>query len=269
VILVALLFFLSIILRQLFVGGGGLPIEEISLDEGIGDSKPEFPAKDLYPPVPAVSPELSDNYLFNSERSFEDDGVAAGPANGAVDLAEVTFTGSLIVGQIRIGLITYQDDVAAAPGTPAATSRRGQVARRARTKSVTKNRQLAAGENFMGYSVEAIEKDRIVFKKGDEMIEKFLYDSGKDRSGVGEVIRSQPGQTVTVPGGRTVPPVPARQPADERHNNLRPGNTEPAANNVPSNARTIRSRSELLRGLDPSLGAYPSPGGGPGDPLRR
>lgn len=257
-LLAALLFCLSLILRQFFVDGGGLALEEVPLEEGAGGVRPAFTGKSLYPPVPAVMPDLNDNYLFNSERSFAGDELDAGFADEMVDLAEVTYTGSLIVGNIRMGLITYQDDVPVA-GATAPPARRGAAPPRNRTKTVARNKQLAVGDDFMGYLVEKIEKDRLVLKKGDEMIEKFLYDSGKDRAGVGQAIRTLPGENLTVP---------ARQPDNVRRDSSLSRQPAPA-DSPPSKVQTIRSRSELLRGLDPNLGVPPSRGGGPGDPLRR
>ncbi|MDT8336100.1 MAG: hypothetical protein RQ753_10415 [Desulfurivibrionaceae bacterium] len=265
-LLVALLFSLSAILRQFFVEPGKSATAEVALDESISVARPEFPEKNLYPPVPAMLPDLNENYLFNSERSFAEDVQDAGVAAEPMDLTGITYTGSLIVGQIRIGLITYQEDVSVAGASPAA----GQAGSRRRvpTRTVIKNKQLAVGENFMGYVVEEIAKDRLVLKKGDEMIVKFLYDSGKDRAGASGAIRSQPGQSGAANVGLVVRQAPASPAADARQNNLRPGSTPPADHDAPADNRTIRSRTELLRGLAPNLGAPPS-SGGPGDPLRR
>jgi len=268
-ILVILLFLLSLILRQFFVGSEELPSKEVVGDEGGAPVRAEFSEKKLYPEVPAVLPDLYENYLFNSERSFaaEEEG-SSGSGSEVMDLTEINYTGSLIVGQIRMGLITYQDEISVAGASPAAG--RGGNRRRVPTKTVTKNKQLAVGENFMGYVVEEIEKDRLVLKKGDEMIVKFLYDSGTDREGVGEAIRSQPGQNSPLTGLLPMRRSPASQAPGPPQNDPGSGPPPAPADHDPAgDNKTIRSRSELLRGLNPNFGAPPSSGEGPGDPFRR
>ncbi|MFN2364902.1 MAG: hypothetical protein ABR523_00375 [Desulfurivibrionaceae bacterium] len=266
-VLVLLLFLLSVILRQFFVGSEELPnLEGAGDDGGVASPRVEFSGEKLYPEVPAVLPDLNENYLFNSERSFAEEERGGGSFSEVMDLTAINYTGSLIVGQIRVGLITYQDEISVAGASPAAA--RGGNRRRVPTKTVTKNKQLAVGENFMGYVVEEIAKDRLVLKKGDEMIVKFLYDSDTDREGVGEAIRSQPGQNSALTG--LLPPrrSPASLAPGPRQNNPGSGPTAPADHDTAGDNKTIRSRSELLRGLDPNFGAPPS-SGGPGDPLRR
>ncbi|MFO7605771.1 MAG: hypothetical protein R6W72_05695 [Desulfurivibrionaceae bacterium] len=235
-------------------------------DGGVAPPRVEFSGKKLYPEVPAVLPDLNENYLFNSERSFAAEEEGPGSVSEVVDLAEINYTGSLIVGQIRVGLITYQDEISVAGPGPAAAQ--GGNRRRVPTKTVTKNKQLAVGENFMGYVVEEIEKDRLVLKKGDEMIVKFLYDSDTDREGVGEAIRSQPGQNGPVTGLLPLRRPPASQAPGPRQINPGSEPMAPADHDTARDNKTIRSRSELLRGLDPNFGV-PRSSGGPGDPLRR
>lgn len=265
-VIAALLFCFSVILRQFFVANEGLPIEVAAMDELGDDAKPfQLQKKELYPPVPAVLPDLNENYLFNSERNFSENELEVGSATGSIDLAEVTYAGSLIVGEIRMALVTYKEKAAVA-GRGAASRRPGAASRRTPAKNTEENRQLAVGNNFMGYIVDKIEKDRIVFKKGNEMVVKFLYDSGKDRSGIGQPINSSARQPVaTTTSNRTVspPPVITRPPRD-----MRPKAMAPTANDNDSKAQTIRSRSELLRGLDPNIMLPPSSRGA-GDHQRR
>ena len=272
-ILVALVFTLAGILRQ-FVAEPpeGLRPEVVATSEGESVEKPAPPEAVLYPPVPAVLPDLYDGYLFNSERIFEEvalDSPRGG--SGTVDLAEVTYAGSLIVGEIYRGLIVYQEKspVARRSATP---SRRGARTRRTAAKVVSKYKQLERGAQFMGYLVAEIEKDRIVFRKGDEVIEKFLYDPSKDRAGLGSAAKSQ-----AVKASRAVPRTSAPRPVRRPARNTAKKTADAKAGRVVGSsdrdtqaaaAKSIKSRSERLLGLDPSLGLPISPGL-PGDPLRR
>ena len=94
-LLVALVLSLAVILRQFVVG----PSEEhrseiVSNSEGESAAKPALPKAELYPPVPAVLPDLNDGYLFNSDRRFEEVALdTARGGSGAVDLAEVSYAG--------------------------------------------------------------------------------------------------------------------------------------------------------------------------------
>jgi hypothetical protein len=130
----------------------------------------------------------------------------------------------------------------------------------------------------MGYLVDKIEKDRIVFKKGDEVVEKFLYDPNKDRTGGGSAAKSQsakPIRALPKTVGRAVQQIPARPPVSPARNvprkspDARSRRVMPSpGTDTPSAAELRKQRSERLLGLDPSLGIPPSPGI-PGDPLRR
>ncbi len=274
-ILVALVLTLTGILRQFVAGPAeGLRPEVSTGAEGESAAKPTFPEAVLYPPVPAVLPDLNDGYLFNSERKFEAVAVdTAGGGNGAVDLDEVTYAGSLIVGEIYKALITYQEKSPVAR-SPASTARQAARTRRAAPKVVSKYKQLEQGAMFMGYLVEKIEKDRIVFSKGDEVVEKFLYDPDKDRTVPGSAAKS-PGKAAAT---RAEPRTPVQRTVSPPARNVSPATAVANARRVvpesghdtgqPAAAELIKSRSERLLGLDPSLGRLRSPGL-PGDPLRR
>ncbi len=273
-ILVALVISLAGILRQ-FVAepAKGLRPEVSASSEGERAAKPPPPEVLLYPPVPAVLPDLNDGYLFNSERKFE--AVAldnAGGGNGTVDLAEVTYAGSLIVGEIHKALISYQEKIPVARSA-GSNARQAARARRAAPKVVSKYKQLERGEKFMGYLVEKIEKDRIVFSQGDEVVEKFLYDPDKDRAVLGSMVKSQ----AVAPTTRAAQATPVQRTVSLPARNISPKTVDTKARGVmPASdsgthsaaAKLIKSRSERLLGLDPSLGLPRSPRI-PGDPLRR
>ncbi|MEN8134916.1 MAG: hypothetical protein ABFS18_05200 [Thermodesulfobacteriota bacterium] len=301
-ILVALVLTLAGILRQFTAGPAvGLRPGVVVSSEGDSGEKPVFPKAVLYPPVPAVLPELYEGYLFNSERIFEE--VATGTTrggNGAVDLAEVIYAGSLIAGEIYKGLITYQEKgpVARRAAKPA---RRGARTRKTAAKTVAKHKQLERGEKFSGYLVEKIEKDRIVFRKGDEVVEKFLYDPNKDRAAFSSAAKSKGAKSAdaaqrtpvqrtvsrperhvtrkTADATRRVMPSSGRRSSNQaagrstqaagRSTQAAGRSTQAASRDTqPGAAELIKRRSERLLGLDPSLGLPRSPGI-PGDPLRR
>ncbi|MCK4839505.1 MAG: hypothetical protein KAS94_11945 [Desulfobulbaceae bacterium] len=274
-ILIGLLLSLAGLLRQIVVEPtGGLSPEVIARSEGESAEQPAPPEVVLYPPVPAVLPDLNDGYLFNSERQFEELELdTARGGNGTVDLADVTYAGSLIVGEIYKGLIVYQEKVPVARSA-ARSSLRAARARKTAARAVSKYKQLDRGEKFMGYLVEKIEKDRIVFRQGDEVVEKFLYDPNKNRVALSPAAKSKAAKATPpatraaqrTPVQRTVSrPAPhtTKKTADAKARRMVPSSdTQPAA------ARLIKSRSERLLGLDPSLSLPRSPGI-PGDPLRR
>lgn len=283
VILVALLLSLAVILRQLFAESTDAQRFEIvasSSDdsESKPDPLPNMPV--LYPPVPAVLPDLSDGYLFNGARLFEkvEEDMTSSSA-GSVDLAEVSYAGSLIVGEIQKALVSYLDN---SPATRRTSGSRGVVAKTNRTSATGASRyvQLMVGEKFMGYVVEKIEIDRIVFRKGDDMVERFLYDQNKDRAVIVSEVKELPAEVAEPPAAATVdrsvspsptrravvspPPVSGpRTGVPSRLTRSAPGAKAPSA----AKLRRIQMEERLL-GLDPSLGTAPSSGVS-GDPLRR
>lgn len=136
----------------------------------------------FYPSVPSPLPDLYSGYLFNEERFLqkEEDKEKEGPEdeNGtdlAVNMETVFYTGSIIIGNLRKGLIAYSPFKT----TPVSRIEKGKRPS-ARQKSI-KYAQLVAGDSLSGYKVVSVEADRIVFKKGPETLEKMLYDSEKKR----------------------------------------------------------------------------------------
>ncbi|MBI5557599.1 MAG: hypothetical protein HY885_08170 [Deltaproteobacteria bacterium] len=142
----------------------------------------------FYPTVPNPLPDLSKGYVFNEERHLEG---AAGPESEddaeenstgpSVDMETVFYAGSIIVGDMRKGLITFPPPPAAAP--PASEKKTGkdkdkQAAAQPKARGYA---QLAVGDSFSGYTVSAVEADRIVFQKGSDTVEKMLNDPKKAR----------------------------------------------------------------------------------------
>jgi hypothetical protein len=178
-----------------------------------------------------------------------------------IDLNEVVYSGSLIMGDIRKALITYQEST---PAPQRAKNRRTRTpARKRTTKKTYRHKQLDSGEVFMGYKVAKIESDRIVFERDSEKIEKFLFDGSKDRVVVKSATRTKATKTpstgkAVVPattGRRQSPPSAGRanipvkprattSPVMTKNNT---GKTSP----VPAPRRSRRSQRFL--GLDPSV----------------
>lgn len=265
-ILVALVFSLAVIIGLLVVE----PSEEyrreiLASSDGESEDKPVSPAKVvLYPPVPDVLTDLNEGYLFNIDRAFEEIESGSAPSS-AVDLTEVFYAGSLIIGEMHKGLITYQDK-GPASRRPVSPKRGATQLRRPSVQAVYKHKQLALGEKFMGYNVDKIEKDRIVFKKDDDVVEKFLYDPSKQRGKVGAVAKPQSAKPRTVRS--KAQQIPARSTAN-RVNSVAPKRVMPSSGNSAALLKAEKKRrSELLLGFNPSLGISTSPGVS-GDPLRR
>lgn len=143
-----------------------------------------IPAKPVkfYPDIPVPLPDLNEKYLFNEERFLQGEKEEEEPelkeASGNelnVDIETVFYVGSIIIGDLRKGLISYTENK-----TPTAvTSKsRSKTPTRLNTK---KYAQLVAGDSLSGYKVETVDPDRIVFSKGTEKIEKLLNDPKKER----------------------------------------------------------------------------------------
>ncbi len=193
------------------------------------------------PAVRAV-PEVYSGYLFNEERKLDEadfgefgSGSQETPEATAAGLEQVYYTGSVIVGDRRQALITYQENIRGGSQAARLNSypRRGRVGA-AETMSGSQNKVLIPGDHFMGYVVAAIEPEKIVFEKGGEKVVKFLYDQNKkrpavseaprtaapfDQAGVNAPVRTSPAnQPPTNPSVsvRTVPGVPSRAVSPSR-----------------------------------------------------
>jgi hypothetical protein len=132
------------------------------------------------PSVAAPLPDLNKGYVFSEKRKYEkDEPVEAAKVavveQGPDPITSVLYSGSIIVGDLRRALVTYQE--LAKEAGPSRPGGRGP----APAPSAPKNKQLNQGDRFLGYLVASVEPDRIVFEKGDLKVEKFLYDRGKTR----------------------------------------------------------------------------------------
>ena len=139
----------------------------------------------FYPAVPPALPDLNKGYLFNEERMLEGADAAGmeetgeGADNLVVDMETVFYAGSIIIGDIRKGLVTFP--VAATPVRKTARPQQTGAAPASAPQKPRNYVQLVAGESFSGYKVIAVEADRIIFQKGEETVEKLLNDPKKSR----------------------------------------------------------------------------------------
>lgn len=183
---------------------------------------------DFYPPVPAALPDLYEGYLFNQDRFLAEPGETVAEQSDDtgedIDLGDVTYVGSLIMGSTRQGIITYPD-----PETTVTKRRvtrgRSRISKRAaalkarRGKTRRLSRQVNVGDNFSGYEIDMIQPDQIVFVRDEERVEIDLYDPDKDRivlparpsvpqkRQVRKTVRKAPAAT----GKRNVPRAPVRK----------------------------------------------------------
>ena len=138
----------------------------------------------FYPQVPAQLPDLNQGYLFNAERFLSGEEEETGAAEAeleetgpAIDMEKLFYSGSIIIGDIRKGLVVFED--------PDFNLRQKETTRsaKARSKSTSKTKyaQLAVNDQLGGFSVTEVEADHITFEKGGQSIEKMLHDSNKTR----------------------------------------------------------------------------------------
>ncbi len=160
------------------------PVKVKKQDKSKDKKRPVVPNLQFYPSVPSPLPDLYAGYLFNEERFLEKEGDKdkeepkdESGTELAVDIETVYYTGSIIIGNLRKGLISYSPK-----RTPAAAKKTKRPVKKpaSRQKSI-KYAQLVAGDSLSGYKVVSVEADRIVFEKGSETVEKMLYDSEKKR----------------------------------------------------------------------------------------
>jgi hypothetical protein len=255
-IIVGLLISLLILMRQCGSDQGMVPTGVEDQPKGQDRVKESTPELRFYPDVPATLPDLNDGYIFNEERHLEvSDSDAPTLSIGGpdtIDMQEVVYSGSIIVGDLRKALIAYQQKTPVKKRVGrAARSKKQQKA----VKGSYKHKQLVIGEVFMGYRVAIIGDNRIVFEKGSEKIEKFLFDAGKQRV----VIKSSssgPQTTKEAASTQVRPPPQGSAPSAFRGRPTATGQAKPV---IPQNIRS--RRSQRLLGLDPSLVMPPPPGG--------
>jgi hypothetical protein len=177
-------------------------------------------AKPLQPMVPGVLPDLKDGYLFNPERmlagaeappSMEEKADDAGAENTtgiAAKMDDVTYAGSIIADNFSRAIIVYTEAAAKnkpkPPAQPAARSSKVKATPPpvAAAPGSEKHGQLEVGDVLDGYKVAEIQPDKLVFTKGDETVEKLLYDPEKKR-------QAPPPRAAALPPGGGGPPRPA------------------------------------------------------------
>jgi hypothetical protein len=136
----------------------------------------------FYPAVPVALPDLNKGYLFNEERTIEGaagengEDTAEDSTGPSVDMDAVVYAGSIIIGDMRKGLVMFPLAKPAVPTAKLGAKQPAPVPAKERNYM-----QLAVGESLSGYKVVAVDPDRIVFQKGSETIEKMLNDPKKNR----------------------------------------------------------------------------------------
>lgn len=164
-------------------------------------AKPDRPAPQFYPAIPTL-PDLHQGYLFNTERSLAESGRTAVTAT-AVNVHEVLYTGSVIIGEVRKALLAFP------LGQPAAGARRPGMMGQGSSQG---HIQVTTGDTVGGYTVSEILPTKIVFKKSTELVEKHLNDSKKERSAPparARVAAPPPTAPAPLPNGSKPAPEPA------------------------------------------------------------
>lgn len=149
------------------------------------------------PPVVTPLPDVNKGYVFSEKREFVKDappepGKSAQVEQGPDPLASVLYSGSVIVGNLRRALVSYQEQSRETARRPPP----GRGSTPAAAQGTVRNKQLHQGDSFLGYVVATIEPDRIVFAKGELKVEKFLYDRNKKR-----LAAPEPSRRETAPSG--------------------------------------------------------------------
>ncbi|MEW6427518.1 MAG: hypothetical protein AB1568_05735 [Thermodesulfobacteriota bacterium] len=231
--LMALLFSLLVIGRETLRSWQAVelprePVVERKKSAGLGP----MPVTRFYPEVPAVIPDLAENYLFNEQRKLgTDEPVEEGgeepieePAE-TVDMENLEYVGSIILGDLRKAMVSFtvSEPAPPQPEQPGRPPVRGmpqlppQTARRAGGEQ--KVTTVSEKEEFYGYLVASILPDRITFSRGSDSVEKLLYDPEKERKEPAAGRRPPPGANrpaavpAAVPGNVPQPPPVQVNPA--------------------------------------------------------
>ncbi len=248
-----------------------LILRQCSSDSGSGTVEAEAPGQkkeaaaallaetDFYPAVPGTLPDLNDGYLFNKDRFLDESDLEDEAPNSfgadTIDMEALVYSGSIIIGDLRKALVAYQEKAPVVQRGARRNVRSRNQRKPKPAKGAYIHKQLEVGELFMGYRVARIEDDSILFEKGSEKIEKFLFDASKKRVEIkSSPSASSPASAAQQRAVKTVSPPPQRTgvppKARTRPTMTRPGsNSDPAAK--PSSRRT--RRSQRLLGIDPSF----------------
>jgi len=139
----------------------------------------------LNPQAPPLLPDLRQGYLFSEQRQLAEDTGEEGKnadesqevASSQVNLETLNYTGSLIVGNVRKGLVSFSllEPIQSerSPGRIRPVSRQ--------PKANEEKAIVTEKEEFYDLRVASIQPDKIVFTKGESTVEKMLYDPAKQR----------------------------------------------------------------------------------------
>ncbi len=253
--------FLSLIIlaRGMIITLDTAPLKNVEDYQKQKRSRPAAIVKPIqfYPPPPPVLPDLNSNYLFNEERSIAGNLTEEGPSGEqeiAVNIRDVFYVGSVITDEYHKGIVAYP--VSKTPPTAAPRGRRLPAA--APVESGMEQVFLTIGDNLGGYKVTEVEPDRIVFKKGTEVIEKMLNDPDKKRKAVApQPLRANSPSKVTTIAPPTPPPAsptrnvsPRPTPAARRQPQAasRPQSTQPSRT-----PRAVRMTEEQIRQMEQEI----------------
>jgi hypothetical protein len=178
------------------------------------------------PPKPVVSgklPDLKAGYLFNADRLLEEEGaqkkaenLAAGNDLGIkADIKTVIYAGSIIGENLKQAIIV----VAGAKKTKTPRTRSRRKKKSSSRKGNVQNIRVKEGDLLSGYTVASISPEKIVFSKGNEKVEKLLYDPDKKRTSPSKLARSAPvprSEVVARPAGTPSPPRTIARPTSGR-----------------------------------------------------
>lgn len=154
---------------------------------------PGVPAPPLQPATSPNLPDLKVGYVFNQERMLggneplpEDKGDELGADNEnaqgiTADIEDITFVGSIITDAFSRALIVYPAQNLSGPAKPTSRSSRVKVPTQRAGGGAEEHAQLEVGDKISGYEVTEILFDKLIFAKGDEKVEKLLFDPAKTR----------------------------------------------------------------------------------------
>jgi hypothetical protein len=137
----------------------------------------------FYPQVPKKLPDLNQGYLFNEERFLasadaeEKVEKVEEPTDGVkLDMDQLFYAGSIIIGDNRKGLVSYVDlqDKSVKKKKKTSKTKKGSFSKK-------KYAQVKINDQLGGYTVTELEADHIIFERGGKSIEKSLHDSSKVR----------------------------------------------------------------------------------------
>ena len=149
----------------------------------------------FYPSPPARLPDLNEGYIFNEQRSLTEAGKEGKEQSlEDVDINTVQYSGSIITGATTKALLSYALRIR--------PTRKNSIAGHQNDGHL----QVTVGDTVDGYKITEILPEKIVFLKGNDKIEKYLYDQDKKRLELKQPVPARPQST------KTPPPVPPRTP---------------------------------------------------------